>query len=36
MTYKGAKVWNDIQNNIRDVEFAALFKKQVRNCFLGQ
>ena len=34
--YKGAKVWNDIPNNIRNVESAALFKKQVRNYFLGQ
>ena len=35
-SYKGAKVWNDIPNNIRNVESAALFKKQVRNYFLGQ
>ena len=30
-SYKDAKVWNDIPNNIRNVESAALFKKQVRN-----
>ena len=30
-SYKGAKVWNDIPNNIRNVESAALFRKQVRN-----
>ena len=30
-SYKGAKVWNDIPNNIRNVESAALFKKQTRN-----
>ena len=35
-SYKGAKVWNDIRNNIRNVESVALFKKQVRNYFLGQ
>ena len=35
-SYKGAKVWNDIPNNIRNVESAALFKKQVRNYLLGQ
>ena len=35
-SYKGAKVWNDIPNNIRNVESAALFKKQARNYFLGQ
>ena len=35
-SYTGAKVWNDIPNNIRNVESAALFKKQVRNYFLGQ
>ena len=35
-SYKGAKVWNDISNDIRNVESAALFKKQVRNYFLGQ
>ena len=29
-------MWNDIPNNIRNVESAALFKKQVRNYFLGQ
>ena len=34
--YKGAKVWNDIPNNIRNVELAALFKKQPRNYFMGQ
>ena len=34
--YKGAKVWNDIPNNIRNVESAALFKEQVRNYFLVQ
>ena len=33
---EGAKVWNNIPNNIRNVESAALFKKQVRNYFLGQ
>ena len=32
-SYKGAKVWND---NIRNVESAALFKKQARNYFLDQ
>ena len=35
-SYKGAKVWNDIPNYIGNVESAALFKKQVRNYFLGQ
>ena len=35
-SYKGAKVWNDIPNNIRNVESAALFKQQVRNYFLVQ
>ena len=35
-SYEGAKVWNDIPNNIRNVESAALFKKQFRKCFLGQ
>ena len=35
-SYKGAKVWNDIPNNIRNVESAALFKKQARNYILGQ
>ena len=35
-SYKGAKVWNYIPNNIRNVESAALFKNQVRNYFLGQ
>ena len=35
-SYRGAKVWNDIPNNIRNVESAALFKKQARNYFLGQ
>ena len=35
-SYKGAKVWNDIPNNIRNVESAALFNKQARNYFLGQ
>ena len=35
-SYKGAKVWNDIPKNIRNVESAALFKKQVGNYFLGQ
>ena len=34
--YKGAKVWNDISNKIRNVESAALFKKQVKNYVLGQ
>ena len=29
-------MWNDIPNNIRNVESAALFKKQARNYFLGQ
>ena len=29
-------MWNDTPNNIRIVESAALFKKQVRNYFLGQ
>ena len=32
-SYKGAKVWNDIPNNIRNVESAALFKKQARTIF---
>ena len=35
-SYKGVKVWNDIPNNIRNVESAAIFKKWVRNYFLGQ
>ena len=35
-SYKGAKVWNDISNNISNVESATFFKKQVRNYFLGQ
>ena len=34
-SYKGAKVWNDIPNNIRTVESAKLFKKQVRNYFVA-
>ena len=34
-SYKGLKVWNDISNNIRNVESTALFKMQVRNN-LGQ
>ena len=35
-SYKGAKVWNEISNNIRNVESAAPFKKQAKNYFLGQ
>ena len=35
-SYNGAKVWDDIPSNIRNVESAALFKKQVRNYFLCQ
>ena len=35
-SYKGAKVWNDISNNIRNVESAALFKKLATNNFLRQ
>ena len=35
-SYKSAKVWNDVPNNIRNVESAALFKKQARSYFLGQ
>ena len=35
-SYKGAKVWNEIPSNIRNVEFAASFKKQAKNYFLGQ
>ena len=34
---KGAKVWNDIPDDIRNVESAALFTKQVRNsCFANE
>ena len=36
LSYKGVKVWHDIPNNIRNVVSAALFKRQVRNYFLGQ
>ena len=32
-SYEDAKVWNDIPNNIRKMGSAALFKKQVANCF---
>ena len=32
-SYKRAKVWNDIPNNIRNLESATLFKKQVRYYF---
>ena len=35
-SYKGAKVWNEIPNNVRNVEYAAPFKKQGKNYFLGQ
>ena len=35
-SYQGAKVWNDIPNNIRDVESISIFKKQLRNYLLGQ
>ena len=35
-SYKGARVWNDIPNKIRNLESTALFKKLVRNYFLGQ
>ena len=35
-SHKGANEWNDILNNIRNVESAALFKMQARNCVLGQ
>ena len=30
---EGAKVWNDIPNNMRNVGSAALYKKQVENYF---
>ena len=32
-SYKGAKVWNDIPNNIRNVESALLFNKQLETIF---
>ena len=35
-SYKGAKVWNEIPNNIKNVESVAAFKKQAKNYFLGQ
>ena len=35
-SYQGAKVWNDIPNNIRDAESISIFKKQLRNYLLGQ
>ena len=35
-SYKGAKVWNEIPNNLRNVESVANFKKQAKNYFLGQ
>ena len=35
-SYKGARVWIDIPNNVRNMESPAFFKKQVRNYFLGQ
>ena len=34
-SYKGAKMWNDMPNNIRNVESAAFFKSRLEN-FLGQ
>ena len=34
--YKGAKMWNDIPNNVRGEDFFTPFKKQVRNYLLGQ
>ena len=35
-SYKGANVWTDIPNNIRSVESAAFFKKQIRSYILCQ
>ena len=32
-SYKGSKVWTVIANNFRNVESAALFKKQFSNYF---
>ena len=34
-SYEGAKMWNDIPNDIRKMGSAALFKKQVANYFFG-
>ena len=34
-SHNRSKVWNDIPNNIRNVESTALFKKQIRNDFSG-
>ena len=32
-SYKGAKLWNDIPNNIRNVESAAPFKSWLETIF---
>ena len=32
-SYKGAKVWNEIPNNIRNVDSATAFKKQAKTIF---
>ena len=34
-SYNGAKVWNEIPKNIRNVESAAFCKEHVRNNCLG-
>ena len=35
-SYAGAKVWRDILNDIRNVEFTHLFKHTMKTCLLGQ
>ena len=35
-SYKGATAWNEIPNNVRNMESAAPFKKQAKNYFLSQ
>ena len=35
-SYTGAKVWNKIPNNIKNVESVAAFKIQAKNYFLSQ
>ena len=35
-SYVGAKVWNDIPNDIRNVKSTCLFKKQMKSYLLGQ
>ena len=35
-SYVGAKVWNDIPNDIRNVESSHLFKQKMKSYLLGQ